>query len=216
MQMLFSSRWKILPKNIMNNENESSLHESEILSEHNSEESVPKPLARLSVREENMLKIQSDLEQIFTENLLARVDVGNLQAEELTALGMELPSLAYIQETSTQLSVDFSSPEEIEQLLFHDRLGDLVIDGKSLKELFDEGMTGSEQRKMIKRGITFLKLKRYNEAVDWWLLNRLEKAPPNSRLYLILTLFLAITYKLSGNESEAASALREAKNNRLF
>lgn len=201
----------------MTDEKESPSSRREKSSENNSEESRHKPLERLSTREENTLRIQADLDRIHTENMLAQVDVGMERAQELTAIEMDLPSIAEIEGSiSNRLSNSLPSSEDIEKLLDIDKIGDIAIEGRSLKEILNEGITSPEQRKMMQRGITFLKLRKYNEAAEWWLLNRPENTPNNSRLHLMLTLFLALTYKLSGNEAGADSALIEAKNNRLF
>jgi hypothetical protein len=201
----------------MTNEKNSPLFDSEKSSETSPEESRRNSLGRLSVGEENRLKVREDLDQMFIDKRLAQIDAGKQRTEELLAIRMDVLSPAELQKHSNLLQADFfSSPEIIEELLSLDKIGDIAIEGRTLKEILDNGITSPEQRKMMQTGIIFLKRRKYKEAVEWWLLNRPENTPTDSRLHLMLTLFLALTYKLSGNEEQSNSALLEAKNNRSF
>lgn len=181
------------------------------------DESSRPALARVSVNKENEARIIADLDRVFTENLLSQTDVGGMLAKDLAAANMSLPALSEIDQVFNYMQAEaVPSRKEIEQLLSLDNIGDIAVEGMRLNELLDNGITGVEERKMLKRGITFLKRKMYAEAAEWWLLNRPEDDLTNSRLHLLLTLFLTLTYKLSGDEAAANASLFHAKSNRLF
>lgn len=182
-----------------------------------SAESSRSSMARVSVDEENAARIRADLDRVFTENLLGQTDVGEALAKDMAVANLSLPAPSEIDQVFNRLQVEaVPSRKEIEQLLSLDQIGDIAVEGMRLNELLDNGITGAEERKMIKRGIIFLKRKKYAEAAEWWLLNRPEDDLTNSRLHLLLTLFLTLTYKLSGNEMAANSSLLQARSNRLF
>jgi hypothetical protein len=179
---------------------------------------APRPaLARGYVDKENETKIRADLDRVFTEHLLAQTDVGESLARDLAAADMTLPTLSEIDQVFNLMQVEaVPSSKEIERLLSLDSIGDITIEGMRLNELLDSGITSLEERKMLKRGILFLKRKMYPEAAEWWLLNRPEDDLTESRFHLLLTLFLALTYKLSGDDEAANSTLLHARSNRLF
>jgi len=173
-------------------------------------------LVRAPMSRESQAKIRHDLERVFTENLLAQTDVGDTITRDLAAADMSLPSLAQIDHSLGQLQGPEPTQEEIMQLLSLDNVGSIAVDGMHLNELLNGGITGAEERKMLKRGLLFLKQKMYAEATEWWLLNRPEDELTNSRLHLLLTLFLVLTYKLSGDEVAAQTTLLRARSSRLF
>jgi hypothetical protein len=191
-----------------------------MIEEEPNEDLKPRPsegsLVRASENDQNALKIQEDIDRLFAQNMLSKVDAGEDLAGELNAINMALPSLGEIDRVLDLPQLDsFSSNEKIEQLLSLDKIGDIEIEGIRLKEILDNGVTSAEEKKIIRRGIQFLKHKMYREAIDYWSLN-MPPGHTNKRLHLILTLLLALAYNLSGNVSEARNALRSAKESSLF
>ena len=173
-------------------------------------------MGRLGIDEDNQARIRGDLDRLFTENLLAHTDSGAAFTRDLAAANLSLPSPSEIDQALNRLQSYEPSQEEVVRLLSLDNVGDLSVDGMRLNELLDTGIAGAEERKMLKHGMLFLKRKMYREAAEWWRLNRPEDELINSRLHLLLTLFLALTYKLGGDEAAAQAALSEARSSRLF
>lgn len=161
-------------------------------------------------------KIRGDLDRLLTENLLAHADSGEAFALDLAAANLSLPSPSELDQALNRLQSQEPSQEEIAQLLSLDNVGDITVDGMRLNELLDSGITSTEERKMLRRGMLFLKRKMYREAAEWWRLNRPDDELLNGRLHLLLTLFLVLTYKLAGDEAAAQAALNEARSSRLF
>lgn len=161
-------------------------------------------------------KIRGDLDRLLTEKLLAHADSGEAFARDLATANLSLPPPSEIDRALNRLQSQEPSQEEVAQLLALDNIGDISVDGMRLNDLLDSGIAGADERKMLRQGMLFLKRKMYREAADWWRLNRPEDEILNGRLHLLLTLFLALTYKLSGDEAAAQSALSEARRSRLF
>lgn len=177
------------------------------------DEAARPALGRLGTDEQ---KIRGDMDRLLTETLLAHADSGEAFALDLAAANLSLPSPSELDQALNRLQSQEPSQEEVAQLLSLDNVGDITVDGMRLNELLDSGITGTEERKMLRRGMLFLKRKMYREAAEWWRLNRPEDELLNGRLHLLLTLFLVLTYKLAGDEATAQAALNEARGSRLF
>ncbi len=138
------------------------------------------------------------LSRDVTENLLARADHGleDLLARDLA--GPLAPSelrdaLVRIDERSDPSVADF------ENSLARDAA--IALDGISLAELVD--LRGDDM-KIVKRGLTLLKNRRWPEAVEWFTLNREALDPARDRLQLLLLLMEAFTWRLAGDHRRAA------------
>jgi hypothetical protein len=179
------------------------------------EEGARPRLDRLTVAKDNEARIQADLDRVLQEKLLARTDVGDALAKDLAAANMSLPTLSEIDQVLARLQTPEPTAAEIERFLALDNIGDISLDGMRLNELLDKGATGITEQKMLRRGTLFLRREMYREAAEWWLLHRPHDELADSRLYLLMTLFLALTYKLSDQEEKFQAALAEARNTRL-
>jgi hypothetical protein len=176
------------------------------------DEAAPRAPGRLGTDADGA-KIRGDLDRLFTEKAMARADTGEALMRDMAAASVSLPSLMDIDRA---LLTDEPSEKEYDRLLALDDVNALNVDGVRLNELLDRGVTGGEERKMVKRGLEFLKRRMYSEAAEWWLLNRPEDEVMNGRLHLLLSLFLVLTHKLAGDEAAAQAALGEARGNRFF
>jgi hypothetical protein len=192
------------------------MNKDDIPTSDHADETDRSAMGRLSTDVDDQAKIRGDLDRLFTEKLLAQTDYGDAFARDLAAANMSLPSLSEIDQALNRLQSSEPSPEEIARLLSLDNIGDIAVDGMRLNELLNNGVTGAEERNMMKRGMLFLRRRMYAEAAEWWLLNRPEDEIIDGRRHLLLTLFLVLTYKLAGDEQAAQSALRQARSNRLF
>ena len=175
-------------------------------------------LARAPAGVEAEARIRADLDRVWSDGLLAHTDAGAVLARDLeAAANLALPLPSEIDEALSRVEVKVATTQqEIEQLLSLDRVGDIAIEGMRLNELLDRGANGVEERAILRRGLLFLKRRMYVEASEWWILNRPKGDNTNSRLYLLLTLLLALTYRLSGDEALAQAAIEEANKDRIF
>ncbi|HXU32557.1 MAG TPA: hypothetical protein VN851_18475 [Thermoanaerobaculia bacterium] len=163
-------------------------------------------------------RILADLDRAWSDQLLARVDAGAALARDLEASSLlSLPLPSEINQTLSRVEARIAfSAQEIDQLLSIDRIGEIAVEGMRLNELLDRGASGIEQRAMLKRGLLFLQRKMYTEAAEWWTLHRPAADLESDRAHLLLTLLLALTHRLSGNEVAARSALQDARQSRAF
>ncbi len=100
------------------------------------------------------------------------------------------------------------SLRQIEALLSLDGVGDLAQEGSRLNELLDRGAATLEERKILRRGMLFLRRRMYREAEEWWLLNQ---PPEKNSFFILLQLLQVLTCKLAGNENRAAMLLAQLK-----
>jgi hypothetical protein len=103
-----------------------------------------------------------------------------------------------------------SDLEQVNALLSLEQLSALSIRGVPLHALLQAGLESIEERAILKRGLAFLRRRKYAEAAEWWLLNRRKSHITKARLHCLLTLLLALTYEWSGDTARARSTTEEA------
>ncbi len=137
------------------------------------------------------------LDRIVTENLLARSDAS---IEDLLARDLAGPlSPGDLRDALVRVDERLDpSVAELEGALTLDAA--IALDGITLADLVDKG---GNDLKIIKRGLTFLKAKRFSEAVEWFSLNRENLAPSQDRLALLLLLMEAFAHRLAGDHRRA-------------
>lgn len=138
------------------------------------------------------------LDRIVTENLLARSDAG---IEDLLARDLAGPlspgdlrdALVRVDERTDPSVADLESSLTLQSAI--------AVDGITLADLIDK--SGSDL-KIIKRGLTFLKNRKWAEALEWWTLHRESLTPAQDRLALLLLLMEGFTHRLAGDHRRAA------------
>ena len=137
------------------------------------------------------------LDRIVTENLLSRTDAS---VEDLLARDLAGPlSPGDLRDALVRVDERLDpSVAELEGALTLDAA--IALDGITLADLVDKG--GADM-KVIKRGLTFLKAKRFAEALEWWSLHRENLTPSQDRLGLLLLLMEAFTHRLAGDQRRA-------------
>lgn len=138
------------------------------------------------------------LDRIVTENLLARTDAS---IEDLLARDLAGPlSPGDLRDALTRVDARTDpSVAELEGSLTLDAA--IALDGITLAELVDKS---GDDMKIVKRGLTFLKNRRYAEALEWWSLHREKLDPSRERLALLLLLMEGFTHRLAGDHRCAA------------
>jgi hypothetical protein len=157
-------------------------------------------------------RIQADLDRAITDKLLSSSDAGGSLAKEFEAnISLSLPTWAELDRVQDSEADSFRSNQDLQSLLSLDSVGEIAVEGMRLNELLARGGASLEERSILKRGLLFLNHRKYNEAVEWWLLNRPREPFENPRLYCLATLLLSFTYQLSGQMGLAKSAAQEAR-----
>ncbi|GEM_PF-2706591 len=137
------------------------------------------------------------LDRIVTENLLARSDAS---VEDLLARDLAGPlSPGDLRDALVRVDERLDpSVAELEGALTLDAA--IALDGITLADLVDKG---GNDLKIIKRGLTFLKARRFNEAIEWFTLNRENLSPSQDRLALLLLLMEAFAHRIAGDHRRA-------------
>jgi hypothetical protein len=181
-------------------------------------EDEPKPArdANLVADASGMLDraVQQDLQRIRAESLLARQD----SAQELTrALDASLAEPLVLNEIAMWLDRPGAQAvptfSELEGLLAAPETSGLTMERSLLAELMKDG---GETQSILKKGLVFLKHRRYPEALEWWTLHRQSLDQSTSRLALLLLVMETLTHIWSGNLERAAAVRAQVTAHPLF
>jgi len=156
------------------------------------------PYCRATAGSDGLARIEDDdrVTRAVTASLLARYDAG---ADAFLARDLDGP-LALGELRDAVARVDRSDPSvtELEASLASEMT--VALDGIALSDLFD---TRSADLKVIRRGLAFLRNRRWREALEWWSLHReaLDAAAEHRRLLFLL--LEAFTHRLAGDRARA-------------
>jgi hypothetical protein len=158
--------------------------------------------------------VQQDLQRIRAESLLARNDYGNELARDLDAARTEPPSLGEIAGSLDRLEgAVLPSWFELEGLLAVPETSGLKMERALLADLIKDG---GDSLAILKKGLAFLKHRRYPEALEWWTLHRQGLDSSTSRLSLLLLVMETLTHLWSGHPERAAAVRSQITAHRLF
>ncbi len=158
--------------------------------------------------------VQEDLQRIRADSLLARQDSAQELTRALDAAVAEPLVLSEITRGLDRLEGQaLPSYSELESLLAAPETNDLGIDRSLLTELLGEG---GDTQQVLKKGIVFLKHRRFDEALEWWTLHRQGLDPTQSRLSLLLLVMETLTHLWAGHPERAAAVRRQVTSHPLF
>ena len=155
--------------------------------------------------------VRADLDKIRFDALLAHQDAST----DLTrAIEDSVRAPLAVAEISGVLD-RLESPvfTELAGLLDSTEASGLQMEKHLLKELLNEGAGGQA---ILKRGLTFVKHKRFKEAVEWWTLNRRNLDAATSRLHLFLLIMESLTHFWAGDHERAAATRDQVRAHKLF
>jgi hypothetical protein len=167
--------------------------------------------AKFGVTRASDRRIQADLETALNDKIMAQSDAGTAIAREFDLNASLMLPVMTDMERPTRVADEplYENLREIEQLLSLDKVVDIAKEGSRLNELLDRGGATIEERKILQRGMLFLRRRMYREADEWWLLNSPEDR--SSHFFLLLQLLRAITCRLAGDEPRAVMILSQVK-----
>jgi hypothetical protein len=158
--------------------------------------------------------VQHDLDLIRAESMLARQDAVNELTREINESLTAPLALSEIASSLDRLEGQaLPSFSELENLLASPEMSGLAMERNLLAELLKDGAEG---QKIIKRGLVFLKHRRYAEAAEWWTLHRRDLDPATSRLSLLLLVMETLTQLWSGNRERAEAVRGQVTAHPLF
>ena len=167
-------------------------------------------------RLESESALRADLTHALADRFMMQVDEGAAFANAMASAEMNLPSPASIEMALGPVEELSSSRDEMERVLARDQFEDITIAGMKIDTLLGPKGDHQETRDMLRRGINFLKARKYALATEWWTLNRPPDREQNPRLHLLLTLLLVMTHSLAGDKQAAARELEQARSSHLF
>ncbi len=147
--------------------------------------------------------VREDLDKIRLDSLLAQQDASTELTREIEESIRAPLAVAEIAGVLDRLESPVFA--ELEGLMGGSEVNGLQVEKHLLAELLSDG---AESAAILKRGLAFLKHKRYANAVEWWSLHRRNLDAKTSRLYLLLLIMEALTRFWAG-EPERAAALRD-------
>lgn len=157
--------------------------------------------------------IAKSLTEQRSNNLLAKAD----SIDKLSS-GFEKKGLSMLRPNDLENAINnieknnTTSLEDLESFL---SLGSsqLSIEGVKLTSLLEGNM---DLMDMLKKGLLFLKYKKYREAVTWWALHREKLDPAKDKARLLLLLLEAFTYQKVGDIDELKRIRAKIKNNPTY
>jgi hypothetical protein len=158
--------------------------------------------------------VQQDLDRLRAESLLARHDA----AQELTrALDASLAEPLALSELKGGLdrleNQGLPTLIELESLLAAPESAGLNMERNLLADLIRDG---GETQSILKKGLIFLRHRRFAEALEWWALNRQGLDQSSSRLSLLLLVMETLTHLWAGQPDRAAVARHQVTCHALF
>jgi hypothetical protein len=158
--------------------------------------------------------VREDLDKMLSESLLARQDAAAELTRDIEEAVRAPLALAEISEVVNRLEGPvLPSFNELKDLLVSPEARGLEIEKNLLTDLLREGTEGST---ILKKGLTFLKHRKYAEAVEWWSLNRGGVDPATSQLHLLLLIMECLTWHWSGNLARAAAVREQVRASPLY
>lgn len=137
------------------------------------------------------------LDRTVSDALLARLDAG---AEDLLARDLAGP-LALDELRGAIARIDRGEPSLAELEISLGRDATIALDGIALSELID---AHGADAKVVRRGVVFLKNRRWAEAAEWWSLHRESAGAAQARRQLLFLLLEAFTHRLAADPRRAA------------
>jgi hypothetical protein len=149
--------------------------------------------------------VREDLARFRLEVALDRQDASADLARELEAVASV--NLGDLESAVHQLEGKaIPSFGELERLLQSSGAGAMAIERDLMEDLLREGV---ESQAVLKRGLTFLKHRKYASAAEWWSLNRRDLVPETSNLHLLLLVLETLTHYWAKNEAAGATTLKK-------
>lgn len=146
--------------------------------------------------------VREDLDRFLLESAVARQDSSSDLVRDLQASApLDLGELTGAMDRMEGGAVPSFS--ELENLLGSPEGNGLQLEKHLLADLLKEGAEGQT---ILKRGLAFIKHRKYRQAIEWWVLNRQGLDASTSKLHLLLLIMESLTYYWGNDEDRAAKA----------
>jgi hypothetical protein len=156
--------------------------------------------------------VREDLDRFLLESAVARQDSSAELVKDLQAAApLDLGELTGALDRLDGAAVPSFS--ELENLLESPEGTGLQLERHLLADLLREGAEGQT---ILKRGLAFVKHRKYAQAVEWWALNRAGLDAATSKLHLLLLIMEALTHQWANDAPRAATARQKVFSHPLY
>jgi hypothetical protein len=151
---------------------------------------------------------------------LARMTLEGLMEREAMTAAITLDAEIATPLAPSELQGAISRLNAASALTLDELEGALALDGKGTMlegiRLMDFLDRGGAEFEILRKGIIFLRRKRYGPALEWWSLNRQRLRPDQGKVELLLLLMESYTHRLAGASEEAARTLARVRAHPLY
>ncbi len=153
------------------------------------------------------------LARVMSKSLLEKADALDNFSSEIERITQNSLTTADIQEAITHIN-EVSTPNlvELEKMLSLDAQH-VTLEGIKLSELLDGK---ADDKDILRKGLLFLKHRKYAEAVEWWTINRQKLDTSRQRLQFVLLIMEAFTYILSGDKHKVNTLRQQIRHHALY
>jgi len=140
-------------------------------------------------------QVQLDLERLRQETKLAHSDAVEFLIQKMDTGEDRAPDPHELPGLSNELGIT-----DIQEILASHQVETPALAGDLVREVFQGG---GRWRDVVRKGMIFLKHRRYREAAEWWCLQRRELGPTDQRLDLLFLLLEMFAARLTGDVGHA-------------
>jgi hypothetical protein len=157
--------------------------------------------------------VSNHLARSISSSLLEKADALSLISNEIERKAINSLTTNDLQCAITHLKSESTLDlDELENMLVLNP-ENVTLEGIKLAGLLDGKGNDLD---ILKKGLVFLKYRRYAEAVEWWTLNRQRIDSKQQKLQFVLLIMEAFTHTLSGDEHKAEQVRQKIRNHFLY
>ncbi len=157
--------------------------------------------------------VSNHLARSISSSLLERVDNLNNLDDEIERKAINSLTTNDLHGAITQLKSESTIALDKLEGLLDLNPDSITLHGITLSGLLDS--SGNDVN-ILKKGIVFLKHRKYDEAVEWWTINRQRLDSKQKKLQFVLLIMEALTYSLSGDELKAEQMRKKIRSHYLY
>jgi hypothetical protein len=157
--------------------------------------------------------VSNQLARSISSSLLERVDNLNNLANEIERRSVNKLTINDLQSVINNLDKNYTPRiSDLEDMLSL-KPESITLEGIKLSRLLDSSGNDIE---ILKKGIVFLKHRKYDEAVEWWIINRQRLDSTKQKLHFVLLIMEVFTYTLSGDKVKSEQMRKKIHNHYLY
>jgi hypothetical protein len=172
---------------------------------------------RIGLQKSN--NINSSLDAEINEKLIKKTTSLIKRADSVDKfMESELNSISHLSNNNIQDALHEIMKINEDDLSKLDHLLTSKSDNLSIKGISLSGLLSSntEEGEILKKGVIFLKHRRYSEAIEWWSINRQHISRLNVKFEFLLLIMESFSYSLKGDIENASRINHSISEHSLF